>query len=172
MPLVILGIDPGLANTGWALIECEGSTFRSRGFGAIRTASSDPLPQRLRAIHDALADLIEREGPHECAIENVYFSKNVQTAFATGQARGVAILATASADIPVEEYGPSEIKQAVTGYGAADKRQIQFMIRKMLALDADPKPDHAADALAVAVCHANGRGIRRATATADAGGRR
>ena len=105
----------------------------------------------------------------ECAIENVYFSKNVQTAFATGQARGVAILATAHADIPVEEYGPSEIKQAVTGYGAADKSQVAYMIRTILSLAADPAPDHAADALAIAVCHANGRGVRRATAAARQG---
>jgi crossover junction endodeoxyribonuclease RuvC len=172
VPLTILGIDPGLANTGWALVECEGSRLTSRSHGCITTSKSDPIPQRLETIHDQLAGLIERERPDEAAIENVYFSKNVQTAFATGQARGVAMLATARAKMPVEEYGPSEIKQAVTGYGAADKGQVGYMIKTILGLDEEPKPDHAADALAVAVCHANGRGVRRATASAQARGAR
>jgi crossover junction endodeoxyribonuclease RuvC len=172
VPLVILGIDPGLANTGWAIVECEGDRYRSRSFGCITTASGQPIPARLKCIHDGLVELIERERPDECAVENVYFSKNVQTAFATGQARGVAILATADAAIPVEEYGPSEIKQAVTGYGAADKSQVTYMIRTILRLREDPKPDHAADALAIAVCHANGRGVRKAAARARAGERR
>ena len=167
MSLVVLGIDPGLANTGWAVVECRGSRMRSRAFGCIRTSKQDPHAERLAAIHASLAELFGREEPDECAIEDVYFSKNARTAFATGQARGVAMLAAAQAGVPVEEYGPGEVKQAVTGYGASDKGQVAYMVRTVLALDSDPKPDHAADALAIAICHANGRGVRRAAASAS-----
>ena len=102
--------------------------------------------------------IIRAKAPAECAIERLYFNVNVRTAFATGQARGVALLATADARLPVGEYGPSEIKQAVVGFGGADKAQVQFMVRTILGLPELPKPDHAADALAVAICHANSRG--------------
>lgn len=171
MSLVILGIDPGLANTGWGIVECEGSRMRCRAYGCITTAPADSIPHRLQQIHTELVDLIEREHPDECAIENVYFSKNVRTAFATGQARGVALLATAAAAISIDEYGPGEIKQAVTGYGAAEKGQVSYMVRTILGLGEEPRPDHAADALAVALCHANGRGVKRAVASSDSGAR-
>jgi len=159
VPLTILGIDPGLANTGWGLIECEGSQYRCRAYGCISTSPKDPLPARLRKIHDSIADLIHEESPDECAVENVYFSTNVKTAFATGQARGVAILATSSVGLKIGEYGPSEIKHAVTGHGGAEKSQIAYMVRTILHLDHEPSPDHAADALAAAICHANGRRV-------------
>ena len=161
MPVLILGIDPGLANTGWGLVECEGNRFACRGFGCISSASDEPLPERLERIHRHLVRLIEREEPTECGIENVYFSNNAKTAFATGQARGVALLATATGGIAVEEYGPSEIKQSVTGNGRADKRQIRFMVKTILGLDEEPASEHAADALAIAICHANSRNARR-----------
>ncbi len=163
MPLLILGIDPGLANTGWGLVEQDGSRFRCLGYGCITSGPGDGMPVRLHGIHGSLVEIIERERPHECAVENVYFSNNVRTAFATGQARGVALLATSYSGMPVGEYGPSEIKQAVTGYGSADKRQVIYMVRTILGLRDDPTPDHAADALAVAICHANQRKARRLT---------
>ncbi|GAB4273248.1 MAG: crossover junction endodeoxyribonuclease RuvC [Coriobacteriia bacterium] len=172
MSLVVMGIDPGLANTGWALIECEGSRYRVRSYGCIKTEPGLPLPDRLDAIHSRVRELVEVERPDECAVENVYFSKNVKTAFSTGQARGVAILATAGAGIPVEEYGPGEVKLAVTGNGSAEKSQVAFMVQRLLGISELPKPDHAADALAVAICHANCRGMKRAVAASSDGASR
>jgi crossover junction endodeoxyribonuclease RuvC len=169
VPLVILGIDPGLANTGWGLVECEGNRFACRGFGCISSSSDEPIARRLERIHRSLVRLIELERPSECAVENVYFSTNVRTAFATGQARGVALLATAGDGLVIEEYGPSEIKQAVTGDGRADKRQIGFMVKTILGLEEEPDSDHAADALAVAICHANSRTARSLARSGPAG---
>jgi crossover junction endodeoxyribonuclease RuvC len=162
--LVILGIDPGLANTGWAILECEGDRMRSRCHGCITTDSKAPVAVRLRQIFEGIGEVVDANDPDECAIEEVYFSNNAKTAFATGQARGVALLACA--DMPVGEYGPGEVKLGVTGYGAAGKEQVTYMVRTMLGLSEDPKPDHAADAIAVAVCHASGRGMREAAAAA------
>jgi crossover junction endodeoxyribonuclease RuvC len=156
--LIILGIDPGLANTGWGVVEAQGNRFRCLGYGCISTPADEQLAQRLDAVHTSLVSVIRKHVPAECAIEKLFFNVNVRTAFATGQARGVALLATAEARLPVCEYGPSEIKQAVVGYGSADKAQVQFMVRTILGLQDVPKPDHAADALAVAICHANSRG--------------
>jgi crossover junction endodeoxyribonuclease RuvC len=156
--VIILGIDPGLADTGWGVVEAQGSTLRCLGYGCISTKPSDALAQRLDAVHTSLVSVIRKHGPAECAVEKLFFNVNVRSAFATGQARGVALLATAEAKLHVGEYGPSEIKQAVVGYGGADKAQVQFMVRTILGLPQLPKPDHAADALAVAICHANSRG--------------
>jgi crossover junction endodeoxyribonuclease RuvC len=158
--VIILGIDPGLANTGWGLIRIEGSRFRCLGYGCISSKASEQTAARLKAIRDALALLIGLHAPAEAALENIYFSTNVRTAMATGQARGAALVAVADAGIPVGEYGPGEIKLAVTGNGSADKRQIAYMVRAVLGLAQDPEPDHAADALAVAICHANSRVAR------------
>jgi crossover junction endodeoxyribonuclease RuvC len=158
--VIILGIDPGLANTGWGLIEVEGNRFRHIGHGCITTLAARELPERLKAVHDGLAALIALHGPAEAALENVYFSTNVRTAMATGQARGAALVAVSSAGLPAGEYGPGEIKLAVTGNGSADKRQVAYMVRVVLGLAEDPTPDHAADALAVAICHANSRVAR------------
>jgi crossover junction endodeoxyribonuclease RuvC len=130
------------------------------------------LPVRLQTIHSSLVELIGREAPDECGIEDVYFSTNVKTAFATGQARGVALLATVAADMPVAEYGPSEIKLAVTGNGAADKSQVAYMVKTILGLAQEVSPDHAADALAVAICHANNRSRRALLARAQGSGDR
>ncbi len=163
--MIILGIDPGLANTGWGVVDIEGSRLRCLGYGCVSTSAEEPLAQRLAAVHASLVSVIRKHEPAECAIEKLYFNVNVRTAFATGQARGVALLATAEARLPVGEYGPSEVKQAVVGYGSADKSQVQFMVRTILGLREMPKPDHAADALAVAICHANSRGAARATRT-------
>ena len=159
--MIVLGIDPGLANTGWGVIEQQGSRLRCLAYGCIQTASSSTTAERLAEIHREIAVVIERYRPEECAVENVYFSTNAKTAFATGQARGVAMLAAAA--LPIGEYGPGEIKLAVVGAGDADKRQVQYMMRSILALPHDPEPDHAADALAAAVCHAHCRPARQVT---------
>ncbi len=153
--VIILGIDPGLANTGWGVIEQRGSRFRCLAYGCITTSSADALPTRLAAIHYELRAVVGRFSPSTCAVENVYFSTNAKTAFATGQARGAALLAVADAELLLGEYGPGEVKLAVVGTGSADKRQVQYMVRSILGLAEEPAPDHAADALAVAICHAN-----------------
>ncbi|MBN1193067.1 MAG: crossover junction endodeoxyribonuclease RuvC [Coriobacteriia bacterium] len=158
-PLIVLGIDPGLKNTGWGVVEQQGSSLRCLAYGCISTEPGSSDSERLSEIHEGLAAVVERYSPQEAAVENVYFSTNVKTAFATGQARGVAMLAVS--ELTVGEYGPGEIKLAVVGNGTADKRQIQYMVRSILGLPRDPEPNHAADALAAAICHAN-QGVARA----------
>ncbi len=153
--MVILGIDPGLAHTGWGVVETRGGACRARAYGCVATRAHEAIDARLGRIYDELRAVIERYGPTELAIENVYFGENVKSAVATAQARGVAIVACAKAGLSVGEYTPMQIKQAVVGTGAADKRQVMYMVRNVLCLDHEPRPDHAADALAAAICHAN-----------------
>lgn len=153
--MIIMGIDPGLANTGWGIVETRGSLCRARAYGCVTTPSSDPLAQRLGDIYSHISEAIARYGPTQLAIEKIFFGENVRSAIATAQARGAAIVACAQAGLEVGEYTPMQIKQAVVGTGAADKRQVIYMVRNVLALDHDPRPDHCADALAAAVCHAN-----------------
>lgn len=160
MRVIVLGIDPGLANTGWGIISTEGPAYRCLAYGCISTHAGEPVAQRLRHIHTELLSVIERYGPGECAVESVYFGANAKSAFATGQARGVALLATADACLGLAEYSPVQIKSVVVGSGTADKAQITYMVRTLLALDHIPRPDHAADALAAALCHAHLRGHR------------
>ena len=155
--VVILGIDPGLANTGWGVVVQQGSKCRCLAYGCITTHAHVDLAERLRDIHDKMAAVVRRYHPTEVGIESVYFGANTQSAFATGQARGAALVATAEASLKTGEYTPMQIKQAVVGTGAADKNQVQFMVRTMLGLDHDIKPDHASDALAAAICHAHMR---------------
>lgn len=151
--MIILGVDPGLANTGWGVIERRGSEFRCLAYGCIRTKAAEDLSQRLAGIHDGIANVISRYAPSECALESVFFGANASSAFATGQARGVALLATADSHLGVGEYSPLQIKNVVVGEGSADKQQVAYMVRVRLGLDHDPRPDHAADALAAAICH-------------------
>ena len=153
--MVVLGIDPGLAHTGWGVVETRGATCRARAYGCVTTRASEPIDLRLGRIYSELRGVIDRYGPTELAIESVYFGENTKSAIATAQARGVAIVACANAGLEVGEYTPRQIKQAVVGTGAADKRQVMYMVKNVLALDHEPHPDHAADALAAAVCHAN-----------------
>lgn len=153
--MVILGIDPGLAHTGWGVVETRGSVCRARAYGCVETRSHESIDSRLGRIYDEVKAVIDRYGPTELAIENVYFGENVKSAVATAQARGAAIVACAKSGLSVGEYTPMQIKQAVVGTGAADKHQVMYMVRNVLALDHEPRPDHAADALAAAVCHAN-----------------
>lgn len=151
--MVTLGIDPGTALLGYGVIQGD-SDPELVGVGVIETDSKAPMPQRLVILHRETARLIELYRPDVLAVEQLFFARNVTTAIAVGQARGVVLLAAAQADIPVAEYTPSEVKFAVVGYGKADKQQMQEMVRIILNLDVIPKPDDAADALAVALCHA------------------
>ncbi len=149
----VLGIDPGTATTGYGILEQTGGQLRALASGVIRTGADQPMPTRLQEIHRAVKQLAEEYRPSEAAVEELFFSNNVRTAMSVGQARGVALLALADAGLPVSEYTPLAIKQAVTGYGSADKTQMQEMVRMLLGLSEPPRPDDAADALAVAICH-------------------
>ena len=149
----VLGIDPGTAITGYGLVEEVRGDLKLVAFGVIRTPADQPLPRRLQVIYRAVSDLAEEWEPEAAAVEELFFSRNVRTAMSVGQARGVALLALADAGLDVAEYTPLVIKQAVTGYGNADKAQMQEMVRLLLELAEVPRPDDAADALAVAICH-------------------
>jgi len=166
--MIILGIDPGLANTGWGVVERRGPRCLPLAYGCVSTKPGTPLAARLAAVHDGIRDVIERYAPSEVAVESVFFGTNAKSAFATGQARGVALLATADRGIVLAEYSPVQIKSVVCGSGSADKHQVTYMVRVLLALDHDPKPDHAADALAAAITHAHLRDRRELEATAGA----
>ena len=155
--MVILGIDPGLANTGWGIIEERKGEVRARAYGCIQTSSDSDLATRLRHISDEISQVVKRYQPREAAIESIYFGANVRSAIPTAHARGAALVACSLCGVEIGEYTPMQIKQAVVGTGAADKRQVTYMVRTLLHLDHDPKPDHAADALACAVCHANSK---------------
>ncbi|MGE5474585.1 MAG: crossover junction endodeoxyribonuclease RuvC [Ignavibacteriales bacterium] len=153
--MIILGIDPGVAITGYGVIAYEGNKFKVLEYGAVLTKSDLDLPQRLLKINNELTTIIERVKPHVFAIEELFFNKNIKTALSVGHARGVAILSAANQNLPVFEYTPLQVKQAVVGYGRADKNQIQQMVKIMLGLNEIPKPDDVADALAIAICHAH-----------------
>ena len=153
--MIILGIDPGLAHTGWGIVETRGALCRARAYGCVTTKAQEPIDQRLGKIFAEISRAIETYHPTQLAIEKIFFGENTRSALATAQARGAAIVACAQAGLEVGEYTPMQIKQAVVGTGAADKHQVIYMVRTVLALDHDPHPDHAADALAAAVCHAN-----------------
>lgn len=151
----ILGIDPGTAICGFGLVDWEGNRLRPVAYGAIRTAPDRPLAQRLALIYDELQQLLHKYRPERIGVEQLFFNRNVTTAMAVGQARGVVLLAAAQAQLAVEEYTPSQIKQAVTGYGKADKGQVTGMTVRLLGLAQAPKPDDVADALAIAICTAH-----------------
>lgn len=153
--MIILGIDPGLANTGWGVIETRGSVCRARAYGCVSTSSSESIDRRLGKIYEGISKAIEAYAPSQLAIEKIFFGDNSRSALATAHARGAALVAAAEAGLELGEYTPMQIKQAVVGTGCADKRQVIFMVRNILALDHDPRPDHCADALAAAICHAN-----------------
>ena len=150
---ITLGIDPGTARLGYGLIR-GGLQPKLIDAGVIETWPDEPMPDRLVTLYDGVQELLSEFRPDALAIEQLFFARNVTTAITVGQARGVVILAAAQSGVAVAEYTPSEIKQAVTGYGKADKPQIQEMVRMILHLNTVPQPDDAADALAVAICHA------------------
>ncbi len=152
--MLVLGIDPGTATTGYGLVrETADNSYEVVDYGVISTPAGMLAEKRLIMLYDKLKEILLLHRPEECAVEKLFFQRNVTTALAVGQARGVTLLAMAQQDLPVAEYTPLEIKQAVTGYGGADKRQIQMMVQAMLQLAELPRPDDAADALAVALCH-------------------
>jgi crossover junction endodeoxyribonuclease RuvC len=153
--VIVLGIDPGTAATGYGLVERLGSRLRAIDYGCVETRPDQELPQRLLEIHRAVNQLIELHQPALLGVERLFFNRNVQTAFAVGQARGAVLLAAAQHGLPVFEYGPHEVKMAVTGYGRAGKEQVQRMVQVVLGMPAMPRPDDAADALAVAICLAH-----------------
>ncbi len=157
----ILGIDPGTGITGWGIIENSNvvNSFKLVDFGVIRTSAGLDMPIRLKDLYDELNRLIVKFKPDEVAIEDLFFFKNQKTVIKVGQARGVAIISAVNRDLPVFDYTPLQVKQAVTSYGRASKMQVQKMVKLLLKLKEVPKPDDAADALAVAICHLNSRKI-------------
>jgi crossover junction endodeoxyribonuclease RuvC len=153
--VIILGIDPGTAMLGFGVVERTRTRLRAIDYGVIKTPADLPLPDRLEAIYLALTDLIELHAPAMIGVERLFFTKNVQTAFAVGQARGVVLLAAAQHDLEIREATPNEVKVATAGHGSAAKEQVQRMVQAILGLAEIPTPDDAADALAIAICVAN-----------------
>ncbi len=153
--MIILGIDPGTAALGYGVVERIGGRLRAIDHGCLETSPDLPMPERLLAIHGFVDDLISLHDPDVVAVERLFFSRNAQTAIAVGQARGVVLLAAAQHERPVREATPNEVKSAIAGYGAADKEQVQRMVQLVLGMAELPRPDDAADALAIAVCIAN-----------------
>ena len=157
--MLILGIDPGLAIVGYSLVEKKGNRFSVCDYGVIRTPAEATNCHRLMTIFEELSNLIATYQPDEMAVEELFFNKNVKTAIEVGQARGVILLTGTQAGLRVAEYTPLQVKQAVVGYGRASKEQVQQMVKALLNLSSLPKPDDAADALAVAICHGNSRTV-------------
>lgn len=157
--MITIGVDPGTARLGFGVIDFEYDP-RFLAAGVIETVPSFAMPDRLVLLFDGVTELLRRYQPASMAVEQLFFARNVTTAIVVGQARGVVLLAAGRAGIPVAEYAPTEVKQAVTGYGKADKRQMQEMVRVILGLSDVPRPDDAADALAVALCHVQSHSFR------------
>ena len=150
----VLGIDPGTAACGYGIVHGSGGSLQAVEFGWLRTSAQERLELRLRRIHDAVADLIARHEPDAVALEESFVGADARTALSVGQARGAVLVAAARAGVECAEYAPSRVKQAVCGYGRAEKAQVQRMVKAILGMSEEPKPSHAADALAVAICHA------------------
>jgi crossover junction endodeoxyribonuclease RuvC len=162
--MIVLGIDPGTASTGFGVVESSGSRLRALEDGVIATAPGVPLERRLADIHARVGELLDAYAPDAVAIEELYFGANARTAFAVGQARGVVLLAAGQRRVPSRSYTPQQVKGAVCGHGRADKAQVARMVARLLGLAAPPTPDHAADALAVAICDVNRAPLARAVA--------
>ncbi|MFQ5492604.1 MAG: crossover junction endodeoxyribonuclease RuvC [Candidatus Dojkabacteria bacterium] len=155
LPRTVLGIDCGSALVGWAVLEQKGNKLKHIDYGDIRTSKDDDMPLRLKSIFRQFSEIIKRYKPDEMAVEEIFFFKNQKTIIPVAQARGVTVLAGAEYDLPVYGYTPPQVKVAVTGYGRAEKKQVQFMVSKILGLKEIPKPDDVADAIAVGICHLN-----------------
>jgi crossover junction endodeoxyribonuclease RuvC len=160
--MVVLGIDPGTANTGYGVVARHGGRLVALDGGTIETAAGSDPGARLAAIHARVGELLDAYEPAALAVEDLYFGANARSAFAVGQARGVVILAAGQRGVPCASYTPQQVKAAVCGSGKAEKGQVQRMVKRLLGLAELPAPDHAADALAVAICHANGAALRAA----------
>lgn len=160
--MLVIGIDPGTASTGYGVVrQSADGSLELVTYGVISTPSDQPMSERLHILHRELTDLLALHRPDSGAVEKLFYQRNVSTAISVGQARGVSLLAFAQADVPVDEYNPRTIKQSVTGYGGAEKAQIQEMVRSLLGMQELPKPDDAADALAIAICHLHSTETRR-----------
>ena len=157
----ILGIDPGYAILGYGVLDMIGNRFVTVDYGSITTDSSMEMPERLMALYDGLTEIIEKYQPEEASIEELFFNNNAKTAILVGEARGVAVLACAKHHLKISEYTPLQIKQALVGYGRADKKQVQAMVKAILNLDEIPKPDDTADAVAAAICHGHSGGHKK-----------
>ena len=152
--MIILGIDPGFAITGYGVIECQGNHLKMLEYGVVSTKAGTPFTWRLLQIRDQLNELLAKYKPDACAVEELFFNSNTTTAIQVAQGRGVAITTVADKGIPIFEYTPLQVKSAVTGYGQAQKPQVMEMTKRLLRLEKVPKPDDTADALAIAICHA------------------
>ena len=159
--MIILGIDPGLATLGYGVIEADNNKRRLIQFGTLTTPAGQPMPQRLRAIYQGMNQLMDIYKPDDVAFEELFFSKNITTGIAVSHARGVALLAVVQRTDDLYEYTPMQIKQAVTGWGGADKHQVQQMVKMLLNMKEIARPDDAADALAVALTHANSMNMKK-----------
>ena len=157
--VIILGIDPGLANTGWGVIEQRGAKKRALAYGCVNTMPTEHVLTRLEHIYDEMLKIIERYKPIEVGIESIFFGANAKSALSTGQASGAVMIAAAKSSLSVSEYSPTQIKQVMVGQGRAEKQQVLSLVKAMLGLDHEPSPDHASDALAVALCHAKMRAV-------------
>ena len=155
MAHLVMGIDPGTATTGYGLVQEDEGHLECAGFGVVTTSAGEPVEVRLASIYRDLIAVLQQHQPTTAAVEKLFFHRNVTSAMAVGQGRGVVLLAIAHYGLHAAEYSPSEVKQAVTGYGKASKSQVQLMVRTLLTLEEIPRPDDAADALAVAICHAH-----------------
>ncbi len=164
--MIVLGIDPGTADTGYGVVESAGSRLHSLAHGVIQTRAGTPLELRLADIHATVAQLLDDHLPDAVAVEQLYFGVNVRTAFAVGQARGVVLLAAGQRAVPSASYTPQQVKGAVCGQGTAGKEQVSRMVTRLLGLTTPPAADHAADALAVAICHLNRAPLAQAVARA------
>ena len=160
--MIILGIDPGLAIVGWGVIEYQNARFRTIAYGSVQTPAGTRTEERLRRIFDGVNELIKRYHPDAIAVEELFFNTNITTGIRVAEARGVILLAAERAGIPISEYTPLQVKQAVVGYGRAEKKQVITMVTMLLGLPKPPKPDDTADALAIAICHAHSGASRLA----------
>ena len=159
--MLVIGIDPGTAITGYGVVrESDDGSLEVVDFGVILTPKDSPMPRRLLNLYRGLQNIINLHQPQSSAVEKLFFQRNVRTALTVGQARGVVLLALTEADLPIAEYTPLEVKQAIAGYGGADKNQVQQMVKALLNLDQVPHPDDAADALAIAICHIHSARLR------------
>lgn len=157
--MIVLGIDPGLAHTGWGVVRVEKGACTPLAYGCITTNAHDSLTKRLALIHQEMCEVVDTYEPETGAMEGIFFGVNAKSALALGEARACAILALADKGIAVSEYSPTNVKQTIVGNGHADKEQVAYMVRLLLKLDHDPKPDHCSDALAIALTHATMAGI-------------
>ncbi|MBR2927251.1 MAG: crossover junction endodeoxyribonuclease RuvC [Clostridia bacterium] len=161
--MIILGIDPGLAIVGWGVVEYRNSRFSTLAYGSLQTPAGMPTEERLQRIWEGMCELIERYHPDELSIEELFFNTNITTGIRVAEARGVILLAAQQKGLRIQEYTPLQVKQAVVGYGRAEKKQVITMVTMLLGLEKPPKPDDTADALALAICHAHSGGSRLAS---------